>query len=337
MRADSGPSDAHGARNPQEAYMIPNRAGRRRGARRNAVSRALLLALPLLALAACGKKEAVETPSAAAASQAPVEGSPQLVMSADGVHIEYHVYGTGEPAVVLIHGWSCDGNYWQQQIAPLKAKYTTVTVDLAGHGASGANRADWSMGNFGEDVAAVVRQIHNQKVVLVGHSMGAPVALEAARRIGDRVIGIIAVDSLKTIGQPPMPDAQIEKMLKPFRDDFIGHTREFVTTGFFTAEADPKFVQKVAYDMSLEQPQVAIGAMQSLLKMDIDAILPEIKAPIEAINSDLSPTDEARIKKTLPNFKLITVPKTGHFLMMEAADRFNPILIQEVDALASRT
>jgi pimeloyl-ACP methyl ester carboxylesterase len=182
-----------------------------------------------------------------------------------------------------------------------------------------------------------VRQIHNRKVVLVGHSMGAPVALEAARRIGDRVVGIIAVDSLKTIGQPPMPDAQIEKMLKPFRDDFIGHTREFVTGGFFTAESDPKFIQKVAYDMSLEQPQVAIGAMQSLLKMDIDAILPEIKAPIEAINSDLTPTDEARIKKTLPGFKLITIPKTGHFLMMEAADRFNPILIQEVDALANPT
>src|SRR3954470_9990429 len=154
--------------------------------------RLALLALPLLALAACGKKEAVEAP-ASAASQAPVEGSPQLVMSADGVHIEYHVYGSGEPAVVLIHGWSCDGNYWKEQIAPLKAKYTVVTVDLAGHGASGTNRVDWSMGNFGEDVAAVVRQLQNQKVVLVGHSMGAPVALEAARRIGDRVVGIIAV------------------------------------------------------------------------------------------------------------------------------------------------
>jgi pimeloyl-ACP methyl ester carboxylesterase len=316
----------------KRALMTSNRADRLRGPR--AAARALLLAVPLLALAACGKKEAVEGPSAA--TQAPVEGVPQIVTSADGVHIEYHVYGSADPAVVLIHCWSCDGNYWKEQIGPLKAKYTVVTVDLAGHGASGANRTDWSMGNFGEDVAAVVRQIHNQKVVLVGHSMGAPVALEAARRIGDRVVGIIAVDSLKTIGQPPMPDAQIEKTLKPFRDDFIGHTREFVKTGFFTADADPKFIQKVAYDMSLEQPQVAIGAMQSLLKMDIDAILPEIKAPIEAINSDLSPTDEARIKKTLPGFKLITVPNTGHFLMMEAADRFNPILIEEIDALASR-
>ena len=321
--------------NQAGCYRSTRRAPSVRDRRAAAAARALLVALPLLALAACGKKEAVEAP--AVTSQASVEGTPQIVTSADGVHIEYHVYGDGEPAVVLIHGWACDGNYWKEQIAPLKAKYTTVTVDLAGHGASGANRTDWSMGNFGEDVAAVVRQIHNKKIVLVGHSMGAPVALEAARRIGDRVVGIIAVDSFKTIGQPPMPDPQIEKMLKPFRDNFIGHTREFVTTGFFTPESDPRFIQKVAYDMSLEQPQVAVASMQSLLKMDIDAILPEIKAPIEAINSDLSPTDEARIKKTLPGFKLITVPKTGHFLMMEAADRFNPILIQEVDALASRT
>ena len=301
-------------------------------------SRALLVALALLALAACGKKEATQAPPVADATPASVEGVPQIVTSADGVHIEYHVYGSGEPAVVLIHGWSCDGNYWKEQIAPLKAKYTTVTVDLAGHGASGANRVDWSMGNFGEDVAAVVRQIRNQKVVLVGHSMGAPVALEAARRIGDRVIGIIAIDSFKTIGQPPMPDAQVEKTLKPFRDNFIGHTREFVTSGgFFPADSDPKFVQKVAYDMSLEQPNVAVAAMQSLLKMDIDAVLTDIKVPIEAINSDIAPTDEARIRKTLPAFKLITVPKTGHFLMMEAADRFNPILIQEIDGLAGRT
>jgi len=300
--------------------------------------RDLLLAACIapLVLTACSKQQAETTPVGANEVHAPVEGTPQIVTSADGVHIEYHVYGSGEPAVVLIHGWSCDGNYWKEQLATLKAKYTTVTVDLAGHGASGANRTDWSMGNFGEDVAAVVRQVRNQKVVLVGHSMGAPVALEAARRIGDRVVGIVAVDSFKTIGQPVMPEVQIEKILKPFRDDFIGHTREFVTSGFFTPDADPKFVQKVAYDMSLEPPEVAIASMQSLLQMNVTGLAMEINVPIVAINSDLSPTDEARIKKSLPTFKAITVPKTGHFLMMEAADRFNPILVQEIDALANR-
>ena len=298
--------------------------------------RLVFLALPLLALAACGKKAETPEPDVAASLKAPAEGAPQIVLSADGVHIEYHVYGSGNPAVVLVHGWSGDGNYWKEQIDTLKAKYTTVVVDLAGHGASGANRADWTMGNFGEDVAAVVRQIQNPKVILVGHSMGAPVALEAARRIGDRVIGIVAVDSLKTVGQPVMPEGQIEKALKPFRDDFIGHTREFVTNELFTSDADPKFVQKVAYDMSLSPPVLAVASMSSLLHLDYAPLLPEIRVPVVAINSSIGgPADEARIKKSLPTFKAITIDKTDHFLMMDAADRFNPVLLQEVDAIAS--
>src|SRR6185312_14254492 len=81
-----------------------------------------------------------------------VEGSPLLVNSADGVHIEYRIYGKGEPAVVLVHGWACNENYWNAQTPALKAAhYTVVLVDLAGHGASGKNRSDWSMGNYGED------------------------------------------------------------------------------------------------------------------------------------------------------------------------------------------
>src|SRR5215469_2757259 len=121
---------------------------------------------------------ATPAPAAATATPAPApyrDGSPLLVDSADGVHIEYRLYGKGEPAVVLVHGWSCNENYWNAQIDALKAQYTVVLIDLAGHGASGRNRADWSMANYGEDVAAVVRQIPNAQVVLVGHSMGATV------------------------------------------------------------------------------------------------------------------------------------------------------------------
>ena len=289
-------------------------------------------------LAACSKNQspppAAETSSPQSTLAVAGTGAPQIVMSADGVHIEYHVYGHGDPAVILIHGWSCDGNYWNAQLADLKAKYTTVTVDLAGHGASGRNRTDWSAGNFGEDVAAVARQLPNAKIILVGHSMGAPVALEATRRIGDRVIGIIAVDSLKTIGQPLPTDAQVKAWIQPFRDNFIGHTHEFVAGTLFPKDADPKFVQKVAYDMALEPEDVAIGALESLLRMDYSQVLPDIHVPIVAINSSLPPpTDAARIRKSIPNFKAITIEKTDHFLMMDAADRFNPVLLQEIAAL----
>ena len=306
--------------------------------------RIVLLAGLIAASAAACHRDAPPPVSAAAdmvaparePPAAPLEGTPQLANSADGVHIEYRVYGKGEPAVVLVHGWSCDANYWNAQLDALKAKYTVVAVDLAGHGASGRNRSDWSMANYGEDVASVVRQIPNRQVVIVGHSMGGTVALEATRRIGDRVIGIIAVDALKSIGQAPLPQKQIETRLAAFRADFIGETRRFVSESLFPKAANRQFVNKVAYDMSLEPADVGVASMQALLATDLAPVVADIHVPVMAINSDLAPTDEARIRKTLPGFKAQVIPNSSHFLMMDDAERFNPLLLQDIETLVQK-
>src|SRR5690349_15965591 len=94
-------------------------------------------AIAALLLFACAKKEAAPpVPAAAAATQAqagePAEGSPRIAIAPDGVHVQYRVYGSGEPTLVLIHGWSCDSNYWREQVPLFKQRYTVVTVDLAG-------------------------------------------------------------------------------------------------------------------------------------------------------------------------------------------------------------
>jgi pimeloyl-ACP methyl ester carboxylesterase len=296
--------------------------------------------LAVLGLVACSKgtnpppSDNKTTPPPASAQ---VEGLPQITLSPDSVHIDYRVWGKGEPAVILIHGWSCDSNYWNAQIDALKARYTVVALNLAGHGASESNRKDWSMTNYGQDVAAVARRIDNRQIVLVGHSMGADVALEAARLIGDRVVGIVAVDSLKSIGLPPMTQKEVDAKVLPFQKSFIEATREHVSKNMFQKDADPGFVQKVAYDMSLEPPNIAIASLQSLWAMDFNKVLPDIHVPIYAINSDLTPTDEARIRKSLPaGFKADVLDHTGHFLMMEVPQRFNPVLLKDIDALVQQ-
>jgi pimeloyl-ACP methyl ester carboxylesterase len=298
---------------------------------------ALVAGALALLLAACARHAppAASPASAAAAPPPSADGTPQIVDSADGVHIEYQVYGRGEPAVILIHGWANNANYWNAQLEPMKARYTVVTLNLAGHGASERNREDWSMVNYGADVAAVAGAIPNRKIVLVGHAMGAIVALEAARTLGPRVIGIIAVDSLKTIGQPPMPKAQFDELVQPFRADFIGHMHDFVAQYLFTQNADRAFVRKVAEDMSHISPQVAVPSLEALYRYDFSAVLPKLHVPIIAINSDLHVrTDDARIRRLAPTFRSIVVPGAGHFLMMEAPERFNPLLLQAIDSLA---
>ena len=108
---------------------------------------------------------------------------PQTVMSTDGICLAYEIHGSGVPAIVLVHGWSCDRSYWDGQVAPLSAKFQVVAVDLAGHGESGSGRAAWTIEAFGADVADVVDELALESVILVGHSMAGDVIVEAARRL----------------------------------------------------------------------------------------------------------------------------------------------------------
>ena len=292
--------------------------------------------LPVIALALGACSQSGKPPAAAAPAPASASDGPRIVMSDDQVHLEYRVLGHGEPAVILIHGWCGNADYWHAQFDALKARYTVVALDLAGHGASGGNRTDWSIANYAGDVATIARQIPNTRLVLVGHSMGATVALAATPRIGARVIGVVAVDALRSVGLPPLSTGEIEAKVAPFRSDFIGATRAFVSDSLFEKGADPLLVQKVAYDMSLRSDTVAVATLEKLMAFDLATLLPSVRVPVYAINSDLAPTDAERIRKSLPDFTLDVLPHTGHFLMMEVPDRFNALLIKDIDALAAR-
>jgi sigma-B regulation protein RsbQ len=274
-------------------------------------------------------------PPAAAKAADPGEG-PRIILSPDNVHIEYHVYGSGDPAVVLVHGWAADANYWREQIPVLKTRYTVVAINLAGHGASGANRSDWSIANYAQDVAAVVHEIPNPHVILVGHSMGATVALAATPVIGPRVIGVVVVEALRSVGTPNMSSSEIDRRVAPFSADFIGATRRLVSETLFQKGADPTFVQKVAYDMSLEPAAVGVASMRALLSYNLAALLPVIHVPVYGINSDLKATDAARIKEALPDFTLDVLAHSDHFLMMDDPARFNPLLQKDLAALEQR-
>jgi len=119
--------------------------------------------------------------------------------------------------------------------------------------------------------------------------------------------------------------------------DFIGYTRQFVSTAFFTPAANPAFIRQVADDMSSAPPDVAIPSVRGMNAWGAGAgrDLKDITVPIIAIVSDMNPMDDARSRKVAPTFRSIVMAGRGHFLMMEDPAGFNPILVQEIDALAN--
>jgi len=236
-----------------------------------------------------------------------------VATSFDGVPIVYEVHGTGAPALVFVHGWSCDRTYWAGQLAPFSRKYRVVAIDLAGHGESGRGRTDWTISAFGNDVAAVVEKLALPRVILVGHSMGGDVITEAARRLRGRVVGLIWVDTYGELGSSRSPE-KVEAFIAPFRANFHETTRRFVH-GLF------------------RPPEIAVGALDSAFSYSREVVpaLQELKLPVIAINADNRPTDVPSMNRA--GVKVIVIPGTGHFPQLEAPDRFNALLTEAIDTL----
>ncbi len=252
-----------------------------------------------------------------------------VIMSTDGIHIAYEAYGEGTPALVFVHGWSCDRSYWEVQLQSFSRQFKVVAVDLAGHGESGLGRTAWTIAAFGGDVAAVVEKLGLERIILIGHSMGGDVILEAARRLPGRVAGLVWIDTYKQLRTPRTPE-QVQAFVAPFRANFVETTRAFVRR-VFPPRADRSLVERVAADMSAAPPAVALEALESAISFEreIPSALQELKLPVVAINPDSPPTDIASMERY--GVKVVFMSGVGHFLMMEDPERFNSLLRTVID------
>jgi len=277
------------------------------------VKKLLILPALLLLLTSCG-------------------GSGDSVSSLDGVPIAFEKSGQGDTTLVLVHGWSCDQTYWREQVAALSDSFTIVTIDLAGHGASGQTRTDYTMPAFGSDVAAVVAALDLHNVYLIGHSMGGSVIVEAARLLPERVIGLIGIDTLQEPGFNFSPQ-QVDGFLNIMKSDFVGETTKFVTS-MFPAGSDTALVRRISTDMASAPPEVALSAMRNLLLHDLRPTLNVLKVPLWCLDSNQNPVDFQGWKFYRPGYTAVVIQDVGHFLFQERPTEFNEELVKLIGRMS---
>src|SRR4051812_5311544 len=128
--------------------------------------------------------------------------------------------GRGSPALVFVHGFACSLEDWHFQLSEFQQNHEVVACDLRGHGKTPGRPQECSIEHYGGDVAALVNNLELESCVLVGHSMGCRVVLEANRLIPDKVAGLVLVDgSRNATGDPDLAEAgaraTVEKMGYP--------------------------------------------------------------------------------------------------------------------------
>jgi pimeloyl-ACP methyl ester carboxylesterase len=293
------------------------------------IARSAVAALAVFAALACQgatpKPASVSRPRSHDAADA-------TVASADGVPIRYHAEGSGEPALVFIHGWSCDRGEWSEQVTRFSGGREVITMDLAGHGDSGRDRKDWTIESLGEDVRAVVAALDLRRVVLIGHSMGGPVALAAASRMQERVAGVIGIDTFHDVERRIDP-ATVQSLVDRWEKDFGGTAKQMVDA-MLPAGCDPALRERLQTQFAAAPPEIALALLRVQFDFDLAAALARVHAPIRVINTT-QPTNVAAARRHATDFAAVDLAalQLGHFPMLTAPDLFDQKLAETLSGI----
>ena len=256
-------------------------------------------------------------------------GEVRSVRSADGVPVVYEVHGRrdSEVTLVLIHGWSNDRTFWEPHISNLVSQFRIVTLDLAGFGESGTNRTDWTIDAFGDDVRAVVEDIGDQKIVLVGFSLGGPVALETALDIPNRISGVVLVDILQD-PSAGIPEETRQTIVKSWRDTWGGPD----WTAF--GNTPPELVGRYLGKVPATPPEHWWTVLDNVFRWLNEQAIPTLKrieVPVAAVNSDQIPTKVEVLQQYTPSFTLRTMKGVSHLgVIWQDVDVFDQYLTELV-------
>jgi pimeloyl-ACP methyl ester carboxylesterase len=254
--------------------------------------------------------------------------------SADGVEIAYSHAGSGPVSVLFIHGGLARRAFWTPQLSALGGTFRMAALDLAGHGESGRNREHWSIAAFARDVCAVAGALDLRNLVLVGNSLGGPVALEAAPRLAGRVIGIVGADTLHAAEQV-FPPEEAQARAAAYRNDFHG-TCAAMCHALFHPGAHLELQAWALRIMFAMDQEVVARMMEGLAGYDLGAAFRSAGVPVRAINGDLWPTEIEANRKLAPDFDAVIMRGAGHYPMLERPDEFNGLLRDLVNGLAAR-
>ncbi|MGQ1786505.1 MULTISPECIES: alpha/beta fold hydrolase [unclassified Saccharicrinis] len=253
-----------------------------------------------------------------------------VAISGDTERIAYNVYGTGETALIFVHGWSCDSRYWKNQTSVFSKDYKVIAIDLAGHGNSSTNRVDCTMLSFAKDIKAVIDREKINRAILIGHSMGGSVVAKAAQLIPQKVISIIGIDTFQNVAEQ-LPQHAFDEMVKPFEDNFVTAAQSFVLA-MFPQETDKELVRWIKEDMSSAPKSIALSAFRNYIEQYVNSeaiqVFESITIPVVSINARLWPTNTQENKRHIKNYKLFYIEETGHFPMMEKPEEFNKLLTE---------
>jgi pimeloyl-ACP methyl ester carboxylesterase len=262
--------------------------------------------------------------------------------------INYVVNGSDRPPIVLVHGFACAHDDWDAQVAYLSRLHQTIAVDLRGHGASVGTAADCSIERYGADVAEVMRKLALPSAVLVGHSMGCRVILEAALQAPTHTGGLVLIDGSQFA-------SSISTALQGFFATSGGYAA--LVDGWFkdmfTAKTEPAVAARMIERAARLPREIGEKLLIDMVRYDVTrlaASLAALRVPVMAVQTTYS--NEKRERKTMSkgettpyldmlraevaSLRVEIIVETGHFPQIDEAVETNELLVSFLATLSDK-
>lgn len=268
------------------------------------------------------------------------------------VHVRDQGVRSG-PALVLLHGSNAALQSWDPWVARLQDRYRIITLDLPGHGLTGADPTGrYDAATYAQHVVDVMQHLGVTRAIIGGNSMGGGVAWTLALAHPEKVAGLVLIDAAGAPGQTSrkMPIGFRLARL-PLARDLAGviTPRSLFAASLKTSVYDPAFVTEPMVDRYWElnrYPGNRTATMQRFAQASgnrpaTPAQMVRLKMPVLILwgaEDNLIPVSAARwFHKALPGSTLIIYPRIGHLPMEETPDRSAADLRRWVDQTVLRT
>jgi non-heme chloroperoxidase len=270
-----------------------------------------------------------------------------FVNASDGVLLHYSSVGTGRP-IVLVHGWTMNGRFFDKNIGPLAEHHRVITIDSRGHGHSGRDLVHLTMEQVGADVETVLAKLDLHDAVLVGWSMGMATVYNYLDQFGtDRLAGVVDIDMTPYLfAEDDWPHGVFGNLdhvsslevMRQMVSDRLGLCETLIPAMF--ASDNPPSAEDLEWwkDQSTSVPDLtALALWVSFSSQDWRPLLPKIDVPVllaHGAKSQLYPTPvwEALAEK-IPVTKTKIFANSGHSPFWEEPEEFNAAVIEFVDSL----
>lgn len=253
---------------------------------------------------------------------------PHLVR--DGVKLHYQETGSG-PAMILVHGWTCDLSHFAPQAAHFSPRFRCISVDLRGHGRSDKPEQQYSIEGFAGDIAWMCGELGVSRAVLAGHSMGGAVVLALAAAHPELCKALVMLDP--AILFPVELQPLLAQLIAGFRSsEGHGVLREFGASQFFTPTSDPSLKERLLDEMGRTPMHVVASAFEAVGSFGGEAALKSVQAPVLYVEADPVIERVARLRELCPQVMAGKTAGSGHFHQLEVPEQINAMIDRFLDA-----